>query len=57
MDAGFDHFCAIAAEDVAVLEEVGATRRSIAHHQNILGRAEQRVALFHHVVDALVDGP
>ncbi len=54
MDAGFVHFCAIAAEDVAVLEEVGATRRSIAHRRNVLGRAEQRVALFHHVVDELL---
>jgi len=51
MDAGFDHFGAIAAEDIAVLEEVGATRRSIAHRQNVFGRAEQRVLLFHQVLD------
>jgi phenylpropionate dioxygenase-like ring-hydroxylating dioxygenase large terminal subunit len=51
MDAGFDHFASIAAEDVAVLEEVGATRRSIAHRRNILGRAEQRVELFQRVLD------
>ncbi len=56
MASGVDHFAAIAAEDLSVLDRLATTASATGYRRNVYSRLEARISRFHRAVDDVL-GP
>lgn len=56
MATGVDHFAAIAAEDLSVLDRLATTASAAAYRRNVYSRLEARISRFHQAIDDVL-GP